>query len=229
MLHKLPRSIINLGCNWSDYSNVRHLCVCLKNQKSSFGLICDFNIYLIFQVTPLFVPCRIGNYQSAVDVARLLLQYGANPNKLAKDEQGNCCAPLYWACYHGRVEMVEALLRSGARQDHGTETTPFKTVTRDPKIDKLLREFASGEATHFRTSADEIERSLQKKKPHIYTKLRSIFDGKSVRQVLEEGRIVIQTALLALLSIFLPEWRDDLQTMTTTPLSGAVNPNCRGV
>ena len=68
----------------------------------------------------------MGNYESAVDVARLLLQYGANPNKLAKDKRGNCCAPLYWACSHGRVEMVEALLRSGARQDHGTETTPFK-------------------------------------------------------------------------------------------------------
>ena len=186
------------------------------------GLICafnGFNLYLICQVTPLFVACRMGSYQSAVDVVRLLLQYGANPNKLAEDPQGNWCAPLDWASYHGRVEMVEALLRSGARQDHGTETTPFKSVTRDPKIDKLLQEYASGEATRFRSSVGGIERSLQEKKPHIFTQIRSIFDGKSVRQVLEESSIVIQTALLALLSIFLPERRDDLQTMTTTPLA----------
>ena len=186
------------------------------------GLICafnGFNLYLICQVTPLFVACRMGSYESAVDVVRLLLQYGANPNKLAEDPQGNWCAPLDWASYHGRVEMVEALLRSGARQDHGTETTPFKSVTRDPKIDKLLQEYASGEATRFRSSVGGIERSLQEKKPHIFTQIRSIFDGKSVRQVLEESSIVIQTALLALLSIFLPERRDDLQTMTTTPLA----------
>ena len=159
------------------------------------------------------------NYESAVNVARLLLQFGANPNKLAVDKQGNCCAPLYWACHHGRVEMVEALLRSGAIQDHGTETTPFKAVTRDPTIVKLLREYAPAETTRFGTSADEIESILREKKTLMYREIRNIFDEKPVRKVLEESSIVIQTALLALLSIFLPERRDNMQVMTTTPLA----------
>lgn len=161
----------------------------------------------------------MGSYKSAVDVARLLLQHGADPNKLAQDEQGNRCAPLFWACHHGRVEMVKDLLRFGARPDHGTETTPIKSVTRDPKIDQLLREAASGEATHLSTSADEIERSLQDKEPQIFAQLENIFDGKSVREVLGKSKTVIQTALLALLSIFLPERRDELQTQATTPLA----------
>ena len=29
MLPKIPRSIINMGCNWGDYSNVSHLCMFL--------------------------------------------------------------------------------------------------------------------------------------------------------------------------------------------------------
>ena len=55
----------------------------------------------------------MGNSEAAL----LLLSKGADPNKAAKDDDGNVETPLYGATYHGSTEVVRSLLERGARQD----------------------------------------------------------------------------------------------------------------
>ena len=172
-------------------------------------------------MSPLFVACWHGDSKFALDVAKVLLQHNANPNKPARDKQGKYCAPLFWACEHGSIQMAELLLDSGAKQGRGTETTPFRTVTRDPDIEKLLGEYASGERVPFRKNSSEIQRILQEleKMPHILKELANIFGGKSLSEVLEEENSrIIQPCLLAALTVFLPNLREEIQGLTSTPL-----------
>ena len=58
--------------------------------------------------------------QSDVDICRLLLDYGADPNvRVAKNERGqsNDWTPLFYAVYHGRDDLIAELLRHGAKID----------------------------------------------------------------------------------------------------------------
>jgi ankyrin repeat protein len=55
----------------------------------------------------------------SVEICRLLLQHGADPNiRVAKNEQGggtNDWTPLFYAAYDGRDDLVVELLRHGAK------------------------------------------------------------------------------------------------------------------
>ena len=68
------------------------------------------------QATPLFLACFAGHSKAAL----LLLSKGADPNKAAKDGDGEVVTPLYHAVYLGLTEVVKSLLASGARQDLDT-------------------------------------------------------------------------------------------------------------
>ena len=114
--------------------------------------------------------------------------------------------------------MAKLLLDYGAKQGRGTETTPFRTVTRDPDIEKLLGEYASGERVPFRKNSSEIQRILQEleKMPHILKELANIFGGKSLSEVLEEeNSSIIQPCLLAALTVFLPNLRSQPERRNT--------------
>ena len=72
------------------------------------------------QVTPLFIACKEDHSEAAL----LLLSKGADPNKAAKDDDGDVITPLYMAVEIAieteSTEVVKSLLASGARQDLDT-------------------------------------------------------------------------------------------------------------
>ena len=52
--------------------------------------------------------------------ALFLLSKGADPNKAARDIDGDVSTPLWWAAANGSTEVCRSLLASGARQDIDT-------------------------------------------------------------------------------------------------------------
>ena len=61
----------------------------------------------------MFLACLLDHSEEA----QLLLSKGADPNKAARDGDGEVVTPLYHAAYLGLTEVVRSLLASGARQD----------------------------------------------------------------------------------------------------------------
>ena len=67
------------------------------------------------QVTALYLAC----WCKAERLALLLLSRGADPNKVARDENG-ALTPLYMAVWDDLNELVRSLIASGARTDLDT-------------------------------------------------------------------------------------------------------------
>ena len=56
--------------------------------------------------TPLFIASSRGN----VEIARVLIEYGANVNHKQ--------SPLFWACINNRIKIVQLLIQHGATVNH---------------------------------------------------------------------------------------------------------------
>ena len=65
------------------------------------------------QATPLFLACMCKAWDSAL----LLLSKGADPNKAARDKDGDVRTPLLCAISEGSIDICKRLLESGASQD----------------------------------------------------------------------------------------------------------------
>ena len=62
----------------------------------------------------------------AWDIALLLLSKGADPNKVARHEDGEVRTPLVFAIKHGSVGVCKRLLESGA--NHWQDPFTFKDM-----------------------------------------------------------------------------------------------------
>ena len=94
----------------------------------------DVNTKVYSDWTPLFAASRWGH----VDVARVLLEYGADVN--ARDTHGQ--TPLHWPSQEGYLKVVELLLEHGATSNAQTErnNTPlhFASVWGRLEVVRLL-------------------------------------------------------------------------------------------
>ena len=64
----------------------------------------------------------------AWDSALLLLSKGADPNKAARDKDGNVQNPLFCAISQGSIEVCRRLLECGARLENTTSSGNVKEV-----------------------------------------------------------------------------------------------------
>ena len=87
-----------------------------------------------------------------VDVMRVLLDAGANPNR--SEDRGRCWTPLFYAAYEGRVDALRVLLEAGADVMHVdfSESTALHVAARrghPAAIHVLLDAGASVDATDY--------------------------------------------------------------------------------
>ncbi|KAF9179517.1 Glycerophosphocholine phosphodiesterase [Haplosporangium sp. Z 11] len=100
----------------------------------------EANLHAAYTYTPLSIACRMGH----VEAAKLLLNYGANPD--AQDEDGESC--LIIAAKNGHVECVKLLIagpQSGARANlelreryYGWTALHLAAIENHPEVVKVL-------------------------------------------------------------------------------------------
>ena len=92
-----------------------------------------------FEVTPLILSIRIGN----IDIVRLLLQYGANPNYVVVMTSGRRNTALNEAITVNNIEIARLLLQNGADptgpcvRDRAGELTPLNRAIELNNIEML--------------------------------------------------------------------------------------------
>ncbi|MGD0659129.1 MAG: ankyrin repeat domain-containing protein [Syntrophorhabdales bacterium] len=84
-------------------------------------------------VTPLYAACECGH----LDIVRLLLSHGANPNQLNSEVSSMGSSPLNVACFKLNTHVIEPLLKVGADPDNDNfyySCTPLTAlVSKNPK------------------------------------------------------------------------------------------------
>ena len=107
--------------------------------RRALGADADANSYNLSGFAPLHSAARSGN----VDIARLLVENGANVNIRAdKDKGRNEDTPLHLATFNGHVDMVNFLLKSGAnpnaKNSFGQTPLADARVTLNAEMIRLL-------------------------------------------------------------------------------------------
>ncbi|KAF9407914.1 Glycerophosphocholine phosphodiesterase [Podila epigama] len=99
----------------------------------------EVNIHAAYTYTPLSIACRLGH----VEVAKLLIQYGANLD--AQDDDGESC--LIIAAKNGHVNCVRLLLEGDRRANieireryYGWTALHLAAIENHPEVVKILLE-----------------------------------------------------------------------------------------
>jgi len=74
---------------------------------------------------------HVATYRDHIDVVRLLLERGADPNLCNESDE----PPLYWASINGNQEMQDLLLKNGATDMKGVLGRKF---TLQDRLDEML-------------------------------------------------------------------------------------------
>src|SRR5262249_13586419 len=114
------------------------LAACKSGKANIVSLLLDNGVPVNgIQESGTVSPLHHASRCNQLDVARLLIKHGADPN--ARNRQGS--GPLYEAVYHGHHQMVRLLLEKGANPNrpniHGETVVHYLAAPVDEDLEML--------------------------------------------------------------------------------------------
>lgn len=144
---------INTAAHTGDMARVRQL---LHNDPSLANRVGDHGGYYLGAGTPLQNAAATGR----MDIVRLLLEHGADPN-LPEEHIAPKGRALYAAVYGGHYDIAQVLLERGANPNQPVESSAdalsMAMMRKDQKMVDLLRSYGASRNVELQAYYDDLE------------------------------------------------------------------------